>query len=44
MLLDEVRARIGRLNYSIRTSALRFLYRQMLEIDESWLADVAAAR
>jgi hypothetical protein len=31
MLLDEVRARIGRLNYSIRTSALRFIYRQVLK-------------
>jgi len=37
------RARIGRLNYSIRTSALRFLYRQVLRIDEPWLTDIASA-
>jgi len=43
-LLDEVRARIHRLNYSIRTGALRFLYRQVLKIDESLLTDVASVR
>ena len=41
MLLDEVRARMGRPNYGIRTSALRFLYRQVLKITEPWLTDVA---
>ena len=94
MQLDEVRARIRRLNYSIRTedacvdwvrrfvlsmsgatrarlgateikvflshlaiagkesastrnpakSVLRFLYRQVLKIDEPWLTDVASVR
>ena len=44
MLLDEVRARIGRLNYSIRTSALRFIYRQVMKINEPWLTAVASLR
>ena len=44
MLLDEVRARIHRLNYNICAIALRFLYRQVLKITEPWLTDVASVR